>query len=143
MICSERVTKQTSRATTAAFPGSRFIRLWSAAAFAAVSSQQASDDGGRAAYAGLNTDCARRAVLTARTAFHAGVAINNQRAFAIHFKYMMGADLNAHATAAAFFFIQLKGCDTFKIHEISHFYSPAKLLCGCFTPCRTRGCNHR
>jgi len=103
------VTKQASRATTAAFSGSRFIRLWSAAAFAAVSSQKASDDGGRAAYAGLNADCARRAVLTARTAFHAGVAVNNQRAFSIHFKYMVGADLDAHTAAGAFIFVHLKG----------------------------------
>lgn len=115
--------KQDSRAAAAAFLGSRFIRPRSAAAFAAVSSQQASDDGGRAADSRLNADCARRAVLTARAAFHARVEIYNHRVFAIHFKYMVWADLDAHAAAGAFFFVHLKGCDTFQIREISHFSS--------------------
>lgn len=117
-----------SAATSAAFRGFCFIRLGSAAAFTAIAAQQAVNNRGGATDAGLNAQGVHGAVFTASAALHAGVAVNDFHAFPIHFKYIVGTDIQAHAAAGAFLRVDRQGCHVLQINHASHFhYSPLRI----------------
>jgi hypothetical protein len=73
----------------------------------------------------LHGNSAKRAIKTARPAFHARITILNNGMRSIRFKNFMRADFQTHSTAGAFIFIQLQSNDIFKVGHIIHF----KLLC--------------
>ena len=93
---------ESSAAANAVSAGPRVIRLRAAAAFAAVPPQQAVDDCGGAADTGLHIHRACRTVSAAGATLHAGVTVDNLRALPVHLKYIVGADIQAHAAAVTF-----------------------------------------
>ena len=114
---------KSSAAAAAASGRTGVIRLRPTAAFAAVASQQAVNDGSRAADAGLNADRALWTILTASAALHTSVAIHNLRAFSIHFKYIVGTDIQAKSAADTFRRVHRQCCDIFQINQASHYCS--------------------
>jgi hypothetical protein len=99
---SHGFTSRLAAACPAAFYRTIFVRLRTAAAFTPVSPQHAIDDSGSTADSGLNPKSSHRTVFATGAAFHAGITINNHCGFPVHFKYIVRADIQAHAAAGAF-----------------------------------------
>lgn len=83
----------------------RWSRIGAAAALSPIASEHSVDYRGGTAYARLHGYRSCRTVLRARAAFHARVAVLYLHVFAVHFKYFVGADIQAHSASGAFVFI--------------------------------------
>ena len=80
----------------------------------------------------IDSDGVHRAIVRARAAFHASVAINNGGSAIVNIEHGMGADLDASAAAYAHRFNQLQGND---ILQIAHTRSSVvEILCGSHPP---------
>ena len=82
-------------------------------------------NGSSAPHPCLHDYCLRRTIPAACPALHAGVPVFNPCAvLAIHGNNTMGANLDTHAAADAFFLMEGEGYYVFEIGHSSHFKTP-------------------
>ena len=95
-------------AATSAFAGFPIIAGFNGAGTgAAFSSQQRVNDSSGTTHTNVHRDGTKRAIAAARPAFHAGIAILNDRMRAVHFENVMGTDVQTHPAARALILVEL------------------------------------